>query len=107
MIRGEGQRLAVGAAFLIFFAGAAQARIIAPDLHFGGIDQWGVALNVMMHFWINKGLVGAGLIAKFGVAYWSFTALALLSQVAMITLVFYLNRQHFKPRLAAQSVPAE
>jgi hypothetical protein len=41
----------------------------------------------MLHFWINKGLVGAGLIAKFGIAYWSLTSLAIAAQVSMIVLV--------------------
>ncbi|MCC1493185.1 hypothetical protein [Cognatishimia sp. F0-27] len=67
----------------------------------------GVALSVMLHFWINKGLVGAELIAKFGVAYWSLTALAIVSQVAMIGLVLHLNRRHFGGRRAMQPVPAE
>ena len=67
----------------------------------------GVALSVMLHFWINKGLVGAGLIAKFGVAYWSLTSLAIASQVAMIVLVFILNHRHFGGRAQGHSVPAE
>lgn len=67
----------------------------------------GVALNVMLHFWINKGLVGAGMIAKFGVAYWSLTSLAIASQVAMIVLVFILNHRHFARRAALRTVPAE
>ncbi len=67
----------------------------------------GVALNVMMHFWINKGLVGAGLIAKFGLAYWTLSAAALLAQVAMIALVLILNRQHFGSPRNDQLVPAE
>lgn len=67
----------------------------------------GVAVSVMLHFWINKGLVGAGVIAKFGVAYWSLTSLALASQVAMIALVLVLNRQHFGRRSSAQLAPAE
>ena len=62
----------------------------------------GVALSVMMHFWINKGLVGAELIAKFGVAYWGLTALAIGAQVAMIALVFHLNRRHFGKGEAAE-----
>lgn len=66
----------------------------------------GVALNVMLFFWINKGLVGAGLIAKFGVAYWGLSALAILFQVAMIWLVFHLNRRHFGTT-RAEAVPAE
>ncbi|SHM77675.1 hypothetical protein SAMN05443432_11627 [Roseovarius litoreus] len=67
----------------------------------------GVALSVMLQFWINKGLVGAGLIAKFSVAYWSLTSLAIASQVAMIVLVFVLNHRHFSGRARIQSVPAE
>ncbi|OAN83589.1 hypothetical protein A8B78_07760 [Jannaschia sp. EhC01] len=67
----------------------------------------GVALSVMLHFWINKGLVGAGLIAKFGVAYWGLTAVALASQVAMIVLVAVLYRRHFAKRNPASLVPAE
>jgi hypothetical protein len=67
----------------------------------------GVALSVMLHFWINKGLVGAGLIAKFGVAYWSLTSLAIAAQVAMIALVFLLNRRHFGRRTEPVAVPAE
>ncbi|MFX4295978.1 TsoY family (seleno)protein [Pseudosulfitobacter pseudonitzschiae] len=67
----------------------------------------GVALSVMLQFWINKGLVSAGLIAKFGIAYWSFTSLAIASQVAMIVLVFFLNHRHFAGRARMQSVPAE
>jgi hypothetical protein len=67
----------------------------------------GVALSVMTHFWINKGLVGAGLIAKFGVAYWAFSGVAIAFQVAMIALVFHLNRRHFRRPVAGHAVPAE
>lgn len=67
----------------------------------------GVALSVMLHFWINKGLVGSGLIAKFDLAYWSLTSLAIMSQVAMIALVFILNHRHFASRAPSQTVPAE
>jgi hypothetical protein len=67
----------------------------------------GVALSVMMHFWINKGLVANGLIAKFGIAYWGFTAIALMFQVGMIVLVFYLNRRHFGRTTSQPMVPAE
>jgi hypothetical protein len=55
----------------------------------------GVALSVMMQFWINKGLVGAGVIAKFGVVYWGLSAVAVAFQVAMIALVIVLHRKHF------------
>lgn len=67
----------------------------------------GVAFNVMLHFWINKGLVGAGIIAKFGVAYWMLSAVAIAAQVAMIVLVVVLNRRHFARRAPAAAVPAE
>lgn len=67
----------------------------------------GVALSVMLQFWINKGLVGAGLIAKFGIAYWGLTAVAIASQVAMIALVLLLNRRHFGQGASAGAVPAE
>jgi hypothetical protein len=56
----------------------------------------GVALSVMIHFFVNKGLVGAGVIAKFGIAYWSLTGTAILVQIAMIGLVLILNRAHFR-----------
>jgi len=55
----------------------------------------GVAFSVLMHFWINKGLVAAGLIAKFGPAYWGFTAIAVAAQLVMIVLVIRLNKQNF------------
>ncbi len=68
----------------------------------------GVGLSVMIHFWVNKGLVATGLIAKFGAAYWIATAPALILQVAMILLVLKLNRMHFGRQSApAAAVPAE
>lgn len=66
----------------------------------------GVAFSVLMHFFINKGLVAAGIIEKFGTSYWALTALALAAQVAMIGLVLRLNKQHFTTANAAM-VPAE
>jgi hypothetical protein len=67
----------------------------------------GVGFAVLVHFLVNKGLVDAGVIAKFGVAYWGLTAIALASQAAMIWLVFLLNRRHFSAATPAQAVPAE
>lgn len=67
----------------------------------------GVALSVMGQFWINKGLVGAGLIAKFGVAYWAFTGVAVAIQLAMVLLVLHLNRRHFGRGPAGHAIPAE
>jgi hypothetical protein len=66
----------------------------------------GVGIGVMMQFWINSGLVGAGLVAKFSVAYWALSGLAVLTQVAMIVLVIALNRKHFGTRQPV-AVPAE
>jgi len=59
-----------------------------------------------MHFFINKGLVASGIIEKFGTPYWALTAVALVSQMAMIALVLRLNKQHFSAK-AATLVPAE
>ncbi|WBU53934.1 hypothetical protein [Paracoccus sp. SCSIO 75233] len=67
----------------------------------------GVAVSVMLHFWVNKGLVGAGLIDQFGAVYWALTSLAIASQIAMILLLFMLNRRHFGRLPASQFVPAE
>ena len=55
----------------------------------------GVALAVMVHFWLNRGLVDAGLIAKFSPTYWMIAFMALTLQGATIWLVFTLNRKHF------------
>lgn len=67
----------------------------------------GVALSVMLQFFINKGLVEAGVIDKFGVAFWVLTAIALAAQAAMIALVLRLNRQHFGKARQAAALPAE
>ncbi|WP_439123483.1 TsoY family (seleno)protein [Marivita sp.] len=67
-----------------------------------------VALSVMLHFFVNKGLVGAGAIDKFGIAYWGITGLAIAAQIVAIALVLRLNRQHFSSRLTETvAVPAE
>lgn len=67
----------------------------------------GVALSVMSHFFINKGLVANGLIEKFSTGYWLLTAIALAFQVSMVWLVLHLNRRHFGRSKPAQAVPAE
>jgi len=54
-----------------------------------------VALSVLTHFWINAGLVPAGLIEKFGTAYWALTAVAIALQFTAIALVVFLHRRHF------------
>lgn len=67
----------------------------------------GVAVSVLLHFWINKGLVATGVIAKFGAGYWLLTTVAIGFQVAMILLVLYLNRRHFGRPQAGHAIPAE
>ena len=69
----------------------------------------GVALSVMIQFFINKGLVAAGIIQKYDAIYWTETAVAIAFQLAMVWLLVRLNRQHFgKVRdVAAEAVPAE
>ena len=67
----------------------------------------GVGFAVMMHFFVNKGLVEAGLMAKFGLGFWALTAVALASQAAMIWLVLHLNRRHFGTPRQTAAVPAE
>ena len=67
----------------------------------------GVALSVMLQFFLNNGLVKAGIVDKFGIAFWTITALAIAAQVAMIWLVLLLNRRHFSASNGATPVPAE
>ncbi|MBT3140165.1 hypothetical protein DS909_21580 [Phaeobacter gallaeciensis] len=67
----------------------------------------GVALSVLIQFWVNKGLVGAGLLDKFSPTYWAITLIALALQAAMVTLVLRLNRQHFGRPKGHAAVPAE
>ncbi|WP_420396526.1 TsoY family (seleno)protein [Nioella sp.] len=57
----------------------------------------GVALSVMTHFWLNKGLVAAGIVAKYSVAYWAISGIAVALQLGMIVLVWMLARKHFAP----------
>lgn len=66
----------------------------------------GVGLAVLMQFWINKALVGAGLLAKFSAAYWALSAVTIIAQLSMVVLLIWLNRRHFG-FARAQSVPAE
>ncbi len=67
----------------------------------------GIALSVLIQFLVNKGLVATGMIDKYSVAYWVFTAVAIGFQFAMVWLVLRLNKQHFgKPRQAS-AIPAE
>ncbi len=65
-----------------------------------------VALAVMGHFFINKGLVGADVIVKFGAAYWMLSAVAIAMQLIAIAMVVRLNRQHFAAMPPA-AIPAQ
>ncbi len=67
----------------------------------------GVALAVMLQFFVNKGLVGVGLIDKFSPAYWTLTAIALALQAITIWLVLTLNARHTSRRPGPQPAPAE
>lgn len=67
----------------------------------------GVGVSVLLQFWINKGLVGAGIISDFSIAYWLLTTLPLIAQATMIWLVWQLNRRHFGRGQDAGAVPAE
>jgi hypothetical protein len=55
----------------------------------------GVALSVMLQFYVNKGLVGVGMIEKFSMAYWLASTPALLLQFGTISLLVMLNAKHF------------
>ncbi len=66
----------------------------------------GVAFAVMMHFFINKGLVAAGIIDKFDPVYWLLSAVALFFQALMIWLVLHLNRRHFRGHNTTDAIPA-
>lgn len=66
----------------------------------------GVGLAVLMQFWINKALVGAGLVAKFGASYWVLSSITVVAQLAMILLLIQLYRRHFS-EIRAAAVPAE
>jgi hypothetical protein len=55
----------------------------------------GVALSVLVQFYVNKGLAGAGILEKFSAGYWAVTLIALLLQAVTILLVLRLNALHF------------
>lgn len=67
----------------------------------------GVALSVLLQFFLHKGLVEAGVLDKFSVAYWVVAVISIGFQFAMVALVLRLNRQHFAKSTDAAAVPAE
>jgi hypothetical protein len=107
--------LGVQIAFLLFGAAVLRAQgyfgrfVTGPDASPGsyGLICPGVAFAVMMQFFINKGLVGAGLIEKFDLAYWILSGVAVAAQLATVGLVLILNHKHFRAMPASQAIPAE
>lgn len=67
----------------------------------------GVALAVMIQFWLNAGLTASGLVAKFSAGYWAISAVSVAIQLAMVWFVFHLNRRHFGRVRGGAAVPAE
>ena len=65
----------------------------------------GVALSVMVHFFLNKALVGTELVDKFSLAYWAVTLVALILQAATVWLLARLNRKHFAQTTALHAAP--
>lgn len=85
------------------------ARYVWGDLRSAGSYALvcpGVALSVLLQFYLNKGLVEVGLLAKFSPAYWAITAVALVLQAASVWLVLRLNAKHFAARETAPRVAA-
>lgn len=104
----------VQVAFLLFGAAVLRAQgyfgrfVTGPEASAAsyGLVCPGVGFSVMWQFFLNKGLVGAGLVAKFGVAYWALSGVAVAAQIAKVVLVLMLNRKHFRAARVA-AVPAE
>lgn len=107
--------LGVQIAFLLFGAAVLRAQgyvgrfVTGPEISSGsyGLVCPGVALAVMLQFFINKGLVGSGLIEKFGPLYWSLSALAVVAQLVALWLMLVLHRKHFGPDQNLSAVAAE
>lgn len=55
----------------------------------------GVALSVLGFFFINKGLVGVGIVDKFSAIYWIMMAAVITLQFVTIGLLLKLNSKHF------------
>lgn len=61
----------------------------------------GVALAVMIYFFINAGLVKHGVLDPYSTVYWALTAVAITVQLATVWLVLRLNKKHFGERQLA------
>lgn len=107
--------LGIQIAFLLFGTTVLRAQgylgrfVTGPEASAGsyGLVCPGVAFSVMMQFFINKGLVGAGLISKLGLAYWLLSSVAIAALLATVVLVMILNRKHFRIVDVPQGIPAE
>ncbi len=64
----------------------------------------GVALSVLTQFFLNAGMVKAGVVDKFSLIYWVITLIAIALQFTMIALVLRLNKQHFGRSTALASL---
>ena len=100
--------------FLILLGGAVMKRMRYFKALLSGEEQTpvvyalvcpGVAFSVSLQFFINKGLVAAGVLAKFGLAYWVFTGFAIVIQVITAVALVMLVRQLISARDQA-SIPA-
>lgn len=107
--------LGVQIAFLLFGASVLRAQgymgrfVTGPEVSAGsyGLVCPGVALAVMLQFFINKGLVGAGLIDKFGTTYWALSAVSVSAQMVAVWIVLVLYRKHFSSDRSAPAIAAE
>lgn len=107
--------LGVQMAFLLFGAAVLRAQgymgrfVTGPEASAGsyGLVCPGVALAVMLQFFINKGLVGAGLIEKFGTTYWALSAVSVAAQMVAVWIVLVLYRKHFSADHGAPAIAAE
>lgn len=66
-----------------------------------------IALSVMVRFWLNKGLVPAGLVAKVSTGDRAVTAAALLLQIVSVRLVMRIAGNALAPQRPATAIPAE
>jgi hypothetical protein len=95
--------IGVQVAFLLLGATVLRAQgyfgrfVTGPEVSAGsyGLVCPGVAFAVMLQFFINKGLVAAGIIAKFGTVYWVISGLSVAALLATVGLMLVLNRKHF------------
>jgi hypothetical protein len=66
----------------------------------------GVALSVLGFFFINKGLVGVGIVDKYSAVYWIMTAAVIALQLTTAGLLLKLNAKHFGKNKATPAMVA-